>query len=747
MYRQILAREPSSAEAVHFLGMCLFQMGRRDESLTALQRSVELAPANEAYWRNRGIVLLQLNELPEAEVSLRRAVSAKGDSAAAYNYLAVVLLRMGRFEQAVTAFETALALNPADDTVHNNFGYALLEHGEVERARERFHLAIELNPRNAMAHNNLGNALRALGDMPGSMANYQRAVEIDPGFPMARLNFGRALVDAAQPGAALEHLYAAARLAPQEPVAWQWLADVLAQFRFDVYTPEAESELMECFSRPDIEPAYLAQAAASLLRTDARFVSVLPLDCRSGAVLQLNEAVVRQLARPMLLLMLENALIPEPDFEALISRVRRAAILARDEGTLRGDALMRDVLAAIAHQCFLSEYVHAQDDDETRIVERLKGELENGLARGEGLSETDLALYACYCPLHALRGLAAMPASTNSMFERLFLRQVTEPAEEARFRNELTLVGVIGNEVSRAVRTQYEERPYPRWMRVPSTGGAFPLALRLRTLFPHSISAGEVAEQPSILIAGCGTGRHVAITSMLNPRSRILAIDLSRASLAYAARRTKELGLLNVEFAQADILELVRLDRRFDMIECSGVLHHMQDPAEGWRVLAGQLNPGGRMKVGLYSEIGRRSVVAARTLIAERGYPADAQGMRAARAAILALPMENSARAVADSLDFYSLSGCRDLLFHVQERRYSLGEIEALLADLGLEFLGFEFEIRTALLDYQREFPDDPAAVSLGNWAEYESRHPGTFAGMYQFWVVPSVDRNGVTLE
>jgi len=143
------------------------------------------------------------------------------------------------------------------------------------------------------------------------------------------------------------------------------------------------------------------------------------------------------------------------------------------------------------------------------------------------------------------------------------------------------------------------------------------------------------------------------------------------------------------------------------------------------------------MKIGLYSEIARRSIVAARQLIAERGYSADPQGMREARAAILALPPEHPARAVADSIDFYSLSGCRDLLFHVQEHRYTLSQIDAILADLGLEFLGFEFEFAAPRLEYLREFPHDPAAVSLAHWAQFEARHPDTFAGMYQFWVTP----------
>ena len=58
----------------------------------------------------------------------------------------------------------------------------------------------------------------------------------------------------------------------------------------------------------------------------------------------------------------------------------------------------------------------------------------------------------------------------------------------------------------------------------------------------------------------------------------------------------------------------------FDFIEASGVLHHLADPWEGWRVLLSLLRPGGTMQVGLYSELARRNIVAARALIAERGY-------------------------------------------------------------------------------------------------------------------------------
>jgi SAM-dependent methyltransferase len=324
----------------------------------------------------------------------------------------------------------------------------------------------------------------------------------------------------------------------------------------------------------------------------------------------------------------------------------------------------------------------------------------------------------------------------SECFRRLLLRQVSEPREESRLRGEIQALTRIDDPVSRAVQAQYEENPYPRWRNAPATAGRYPLALRLRTLFPEVIGDDlPVPEKPDILIAGCGTGKHAAITARLNPAARILAVDVSRTSLAYAQRRARELGIGNVRFAQADLLRLGGLEGRFDLIESAGVLHHLRDPLAGWRVLVGLLKPRGLMKIALYSEIARQGLAAARRFVAERGFAATSQGIRAARVAIMALPAGAPEKAVLDlSLDFYTLSGCRDLLFHVQEHRFTAEGIATALRELGLEFLGFEAEDPATLRSYRTEFPDDPAATSLKNWESFETRHPDTFAGMYHFW-------------
>jgi hypothetical protein len=123
-----------------------------------------------------------------------------------------------------------------------------------------------------------------------------------------------------------------------------------------------------------------------------------------------------------------------------------------------------------------------------------------------------------------------------------------------------------------------------------------------------------------------------------------------------------------------------------------GVLHHLADPEAGWRVLLSLLAPGGIMRIGLYSEAARRSIVEARALIAERGYPATAEGIRALRQAIIREKGEPRWQLLVNTVDFYSMSGCRDIFFNVMEHRFTLPQIKAVLDEHGLSFLGFELD-------------------------------------------------------
>jgi len=213
----------------------------------------------------------------------------------------------------------------------------------------------------------------------------------------------------------------------------------------------------------------------------------------------------------------------------------------------------------------------------------------------------------------------------------------------------------------------------------------------------------------------------------------ILAVDLSLSSLAYAARMTEQLGVSNIKFAQADILGLGSLGRQFVLIECGGVLHHMKDPVQGWRILVDLLAPGGLMKIGLYSDLGRQSIHAARRFVQERGFKPVPDDIRNCRREIINLPPGNPARGAAGYGDFYTLNGCRDLIMHVQEQVFTLPRIAQILEQLGMRFLGFDCALVT-LVQFDTMFGAGADRTDLQLWDRFENANPHAFRNMYQFW-------------
>ena len=178
------------------------------------------------------------------------------------------------------------------------------------------------------------------------------------------------------------------------------------------------------------------------------------------------------------------------------------------------------------------------------------------------------------------------------------------------------------------------------------------------------------------------------------------------------------------------------LDRQFDLIESAGVLHHLGDPMAGWKVLVDLLKPGGLMKIGLYSETARQHIVTGRSMIAEMGYTSSAEDIRRCRQEIIT-KTENGDRSlekVFSMRDFCSLSECRDLLFHVQEHRFTIPQIIDALDVLNLKFLGFEMQDQSVIKKFKEFYMKKNDLASLTLWHEFEKDHPDFFIGMYQFW-------------
>ena len=142
------------------------------------------------------------------------------------------------------------------------------------------------------------------------------------------------------------------------------------------------------------------------------------------------------------------------------------------------------------------------------------------------------------------------------------------------------------------------------------------------------------------------------------------------------------------------------------------------------------------MKIGLYSEIARQDIVSGRALIAEEGYTSSPEDIRRCRQDIIAMAEDGNRKMerICNGKDFFSLSECRDLLFHVKEHRFTLPQIEAALKALDLKFLGFEMRDQSMLRKFRKSHPSRRALTSLDLWHEFELKNPNTFGSMYQLW-------------
>lgn len=543
------------------------------------------------------------------------------------------------------------------------------------------------------------------------------------------------LVAEGDPLTALNVVLQSMQIQETEP-AKRIFVDCVRRVRFTQQDPEARATLIRALAERWARPSELAATGVDFVRLNPVFPGVLD---RTSFDLDALAA----LGDPLLCLLLTSTPLCDVELERFLTTARRAMLEAacKSNATDAGAAAAIGFCGALACQCFINEYVFACSASELRMVEELRVAIGAALVSGTEVAPLRVLAAAAYAPLTVLpEALRLLEAQWPEAVAAVLVQQLREPSEELRLQETIPCLTVIDDDVSRLVRSQYEENPYPRWVKAAPAGDATELSALLRRKFPLApLKRRAWGGGVDVLIAGCGTGQQAIETSRLVEGARVLAVDLSLTSLGYALRKSEELGLAGIEFAQADLLRLVSvLNRRFDLVESVGVLHHLADPWAGWRTLLSLLRPGGIMRLGFYSALARRHIVKAHEFIAEKGYRPTVEDIRNCRQDLMGPAARPDLRPVVEEPDFYSTSTCRDLLFHVQEHRMSLTDIGAFLRENWLTFLGFDldYDIRR---DYGRRFPGDVAGINLENWQLFENDNPDTFSSMYQFWVQKAV--------
>jgi SAM-dependent methyltransferase len=601
---------------------------------------------------------------------------------------AQALYRAGRASEARERCERLLAEAPGHGGALHLLGLMALRDGETARAVTLLTEAAAADPDVPSLHANLGMALEATGRPAEAEATHERVLALRPGDADALMALAALALARGDGDTALQRALAAWR-SRENPATRRLFADIAGSLRLN----QDDRALRRMMTRAIAEqwgPATpLVRAATGLVRTRLAAGGRLEDDTLLRAMLA---------AAPLSDAVLEDAL----------TTARHTLLNGGGDGGFA---------AALAQQCFLNGYIFWQGEYEGAQVATLKARIETALAAGDALADSDVAALACYLPLHAVSGVEKIAATPS--LAPLLKQQRDEPATEKHIAAAFTMLAPVHD----------DETPWPRWSGSPALETPVPLHAYLAARFPAADLSG-VPQKPETLVAGCGTGQYALHLMRALELGEATAIDLSRANLAFTARKADDAGL-QLTYAVGDILQSAALGRKFGLIECGGVLHQLPDPLRGWDALLEVLEPGGVMRIAVHSAVAQQKFADLRALIAREGFAPTPEGIRAARHWLKA---RGDFASVLEAPVFFTDGGCRHLLFAHDEHPLTLAQIAAFIKEHRLTLIGLDVAPAVAAA-YRARFPNDPAATDLDNWALFEQDNPDTFTAMIQFWL------------
>jgi SAM-dependent methyltransferase len=232
------------------------------------------------------------------------------------------------------------------------------------------------------------------------------------------------------------------------------------------------------------------------------------------------------------------------------------------------------------------------------------------------------------------------------------------------------------SEVADEVRNFYDRYPYPRpvdsldqYRRQWDDAG--------RRSADHHLFWPKISYRGdhSILIAGCGTSQ-AAKHAVRWPAAHVTGIDVSATSVRYTEGLKRKYNLKNLEVYQLPIDRIKDLEKTFDQIVCTGVLHHLADPDAGLAALREVLKPDGAMHLMVYAPYGRAGIYMLQDFCRRLGIVATEDAIQQLIVALQVLPpghpLENL---LGEAADFGYHAALADALLHPQDRAYSVPQL------------------------------------------------------------------------
>jgi SAM-dependent methyltransferase len=237
------------------------------------------------------------------------------------------------------------------------------------------------------------------------------------------------------------------------------------------------------------------------------------------------------------------------------------------------------------------------------------------------------------------------------------------------------------------VRDFYDRYPYPRPIdSLEKYRRLWQDQQRRRASYHLFWPARSYREDQSILVAGCGTSQ-AAKYALRWPAALVTGIDFSATSVRHTEELKRKYNLENLQACQLPIERVNELETSFDLIVCTGVLHHLADPDAGLRALRGVLKPDGAMHMMVYAPYGRAGIYMLQEYCRRIGVRPSKREIRDLAIALRALPPGHPLEPLLRRApDFRQEAALADALLHPQDRAYSVPQLFDFVVRGGLAF-------------------------------------------------------------
>tara|TARA_Y100001934_G_scaffold60936_2_gene75454 strand:+ start:370 stop:2910 length:2541 start_codon:yes stop_codon:yes gene_type:complete len=664
-----------------------FKIGRFKEAESFARSMTKEFPDHPFGWKALGTLFAQSEQHFEALTAYKHAILLDPEDPECLNNLGTTLKTLGRSKDAITVYRQTVTLNFKYPEAHYNLANTLTKLGENKEALSHYNQAIKFKHDYAEAYYNLGDALLTLNKLDEAAQSFTRAIILRPGRGESYNNLGVTLQHQRKIIVAIDIFAKLTRLWPNSVEVLQNFAATLSLLIPDSFSQKLQKHYLEILNRDGIvRPEEISHSVIALLKCHKAVAEAIESTNKiNSRGIEWKHCVVLS-EIPLFLKIIELCPLQDLDIENVLKTIRKILLLER--ASLSNNKCLINFQISLALHCFTNEFVYGETKEETLAIKMMEKQLQNSFNQQ---SQVSSYLIACLASYRSLYRYPWTKDISSPELDALLKRQVTEVNQESELRLNIPSLTPINNQISIAVQKQYEENPYPRWINTRLAPKPMSIEEVLLTLgFEMEIGLDQLSDHPKILVAGCGTGQHALGVASRFKNSQVVAVDLSLASLSYAMRKTKDYSFDNIDYMQADILTLEQMGKKFDLIESVGVLHHMESPLRGWRVLSNCLKPGGVMKIGLYGEISRRHIVKAREIISSMNIGTSHDELVNFREYIKATK-EPSLVPLKREPDFYNTSNFRDLVFNIQEHRFTAPVLFSCFDILNLRFLGFEY--------------------------------------------------------